>query len=316
MSKDIAFGSLVWISWSVVLASYLLDIRWTIGFVLLNIVMVLVLPILFPFVEMSMIVSSFAFISVISAISLLGSWLLQNVNTALRNAQHEVVQNERLAVLGRLSGGVGHELRNPLAALKNSVYFLKMVFGDYDDKEVQETLGIMDHEIATSEVIISSLLDFSRPKPPIRKKVEINGLIQKTLSRIEIPEIIELDLDLQSDLPILLADSLQLNRVMENIIRNAIQAMPKGGTLTISTKVTEFGIISVSISDTGIGIPPENMKRLFEPLFTTKTKGVGLGLAIVKTFVEVHGGSVYAESKLGDGSTLTVEFPTTGLEVA
>jgi PAS domain S-box-containing protein len=232
----------------------------------------------------------------------------------LEEAQDQLLKQERLATLGKISGGIGHELRNPLAAIKNSVYFLNMVMNENPDPQVQETLDIMNYEITTSEMIISSLLDFASPKPPTRKKVDVNDLVAGAFSRVMIPENVKFLTQFEDDLPVLLGDPIQLGRVFINLGRNAVQAMEKGGKLTVTTQIDNPHGVIISVSDTGCGISPENLKHLFEPLFSTKAKGIGLGLAIIKTFVEAHGGSVSVESEVGVGSMFTLKLPLPKLE--
>jgi signal transduction histidine kinase len=240
---------------------------------------------------------------------------------ALRDAQEELIRQEKLAVLGQLAGGVGHELRNPLGAISNAAYFLNMVIEE-PDPEIQETLEILDKEVRTSERIISSLLDFARTKPPTWRKVDINEVVQEALSRAAVPENVEVVSQLNGTLPATLADPDQLVQVFGNIILNAVQAMPEGGQLVVeASRDSDFGEppevsspewVAVSFTDTGVGISEENLGKLFEPLFTTKAKGIGLGLAITRTLVEGHGGSIEVRSEVGEGSTFTVKLPTNG----
>jgi PAS domain S-box-containing protein len=232
----------------------------------------------------------------------------------LRDAQEQLIRKERLAVLGQMAGGVGHELRNPLGAISNAAYFLSMVLEE-PEPEVKETLEILQKEVKTSEMIISSLLDFARAKPPTRRKVDINDVVQEALSRATVPENVEVVSQLDETLPIILADPDQLGQVFENIILNAIQAMPEGGQLVVKTsevseKLPKSEWVAISFADTGMGISQENLNKLFEPLFTTKAKGVGLGLAVVKSLVDGHGGTIEIQSKVGKGSTFTVRLPT------
>jgi len=231
----------------------------------------------------------------------------------LREAQEQLVRQEKLAVMGQLAGGVGHELRNPLASIKNAAYFLNMVL-EKPDPKVKETLEILEKEVATSERIIGSLLDFARPKPPIRRKVDINDVVREALSRTRVPQKVEVLSTLDEALGAILADPDQLGQVFRNIILNAIQAMPEGGQLVVKSEIASPKWVTVSFSDTGVAIPKETLKRLFEPLFTTKAKGIGLGLAIVKTLVEGHGGTIEVQSELGKGSTFTVRLPFGGGE--
>lgn len=228
--------------------------------------------------------------------------------TERKEMQERLMRSEKLALLGQLAGGVGHELRNPLGSIKNAAYFLKMAL-EKPEPEVKETLEILNKEVATSEHIISSLLDFARPKPPTRHKVEINDLLQETLSRTTVPEKIKVVSKLDESLPQILADPEQLGQVFRNLILNALQAMPDGGQLEISSEVSTSAQLAISFADTGVGIPEDNLEKLFEPLFTTRAKGIGLGLAITKTLVEGHKGTIEVQSKLGKGSIFTVRLP-------
>jgi two-component system sensor kinase FixL len=226
----------------------------------------------------------------------------------LREAQERLLRQEKLAVLGQLAGGVGHELRNPLGAISNAVYFLNMVLEE-SDPEVKETLEILEKEVKTSEQIITGLLDFGRARPPTWRKADVNEIIQEALSRVTVPESVEVVSQLDETLPIILADPGQLGQVFGNIIVNAIQAMPEGGRLIIRSEVPDPEWVAVSFADTGVGISEESLDKIFEPLFTTKAKGIGLGLALVKILVEGHSGTIEVESQVGKGSTFTVRLP-------
>jgi PAS domain S-box-containing protein len=237
----------------------------------------------------------------------------------LRDAQEQLIRKEKLAVLGQLAGGVGHDLRNPLGAISNAAYFLNMVLEE-PEPEVKETLGILQKEVKTSERIISGLLDFARAKPPTRRKVNINDVVQEALSRIAVPENVEMVTQLDEALPIVLADPDQLVQVFGNLVLNAVQAMPDGGRLAVKTsevseKLPKSEWVAVSFTDTGVGISQENLDKLFEPLFTTKAKGVGLGLAVVKSLVDGHGGTIEVQSEEGKGSTFTVRLPVREVQV-
>ena len=230
---------------------------------------------------------------------------------ALRDTQEELVRQEKLAVLGQLAGGVGHELRNPLGAIKNAAYFLRIAL-EKPEPEVKETMEILEKEVETSERIITSLLDFARPKPLTQRKVDVNDVVQETLSRAGVPGNVEVVGQLDEALPMILADPDQLGLAVGNIIRNAIQAMPEGGRLVVKFEASSPEEVSVSFADTGAGIPKEDQGRLFEPLFTTKAKGIGLGLAITRTLVEKHAGTIEVRSEVGKGSTFTVRLPMHG----
>jgi signal transduction histidine kinase len=231
----------------------------------------------------------------------------------LRSAREELVRKDRLAVLGQLAGGVGHELRNPLGAIKNAAYFLNMAL-EKPEPEVKETLEILEKEVGMSERIISSLLGFACPKPPRQRKVGVNEALQEALSRTTVPENVNVAIQLDKALPAILGDPDQLGQVFGNIILNAIQAMPEGGQLAVKSESPSGEWVSISLTDTGEGIPEENLEKLFEPLFTTKARGIGLGLALTKTMVEGHGGSIEVASEVGKGSIFTVKLPVSGEE--
>jgi signal transduction histidine kinase len=226
----------------------------------------------------------------------------------LREAQEQLVRKERLAVLGQLAGGLGHELRNPMGVIKNTVYFLNMIL-EKPGPQVKESLEILGKEVENSERIITSLLDFARSRPPQRQEVDMNEILRGVLAGINTPGNIQVVNQDAESLPLIMADPDQLAQIYGNMIRNAVQAMPEGGRLIIKSESSDPGWVTVSIADTGVGIPEENLAKIFEPLFTTKAKGIGLGMALIKTLVRGHGGSVEVQSEVGKGSTFTVKLP-------
>jgi PAS domain S-box-containing protein len=233
---------------------------------------------------------------------------LKQVMFDLSKTKEELSRKERLAMLGQLSASVGHELRNPLGAIKNGVYFLKMVIENPED-DVLETFSILDKEIENSERIISSLLDFTRPMEPVLLKVILNETIEKVLKHVKVPANITVKTEFSSKIPILLGDPYQLERAFLNLITNACQAMNEGGILLLQTDIDDEGNALAIVNDTGVGIPQENLSKLFQPLFTTKAKGIGLGLSIVRNIVEAHGGSVEVDSEEGKGTTFRIMLP-------
>jgi PAS domain S-box-containing protein len=240
--------------------------------------------------------------------------IVEERTQALCDAQEQLVRQERLAVLGQLSGGIAHELRNPLGAISNSAYFLNLALKEPDPK-VKNALDILEREVRTCAGIISSLLDFARGRPPARREVDLKHIVHGAISRTPIPENIKVVTRLAEELPTIQADAEQLEQVFGNLILNALQAMtlpgkkPGGGQLLIQAKVRGPGWVSISFTDTGVGIAQENLEKIFEPLFTTRSRGIGLGLALVKMLVEGHGGSIQVESVVGQGSAFTVKLP-------
>ena len=230
----------------------------------------------------------------------------------LRDAQEQLIRREKLVILGQLAGGVGHELRNPLGVISNAVYFLQTVLTDADES-TKESLEMISEEVRNSTKIISGLLDFSRTRLPDREEVAVSELVAEVLKKRPPLENVEVITEIAPDLPPVFVDPQQTGQVLGNLVTNAYQAMKEGGNLTISAQA-ERGQVSLSVADTGCGIPPENMAKLFEPLFTTRTRGIGLGLAVSKSLVEANGGSIEVISKVGKGSTFTVRLPQVASE--
>jgi signal transduction histidine kinase len=224
---------------------------------------------------------------------------------ALREAQEELIRKEKLATLGQLAGGVGHELRNPLGVIKNSVYYLNMILPQ--DEKIRKHLGILDREVANSNRIVTELLDFARVKAPVRQAASLNTIVQEALERLSRSESVTLQLELNEAMPTVLVDAHQVGQIVMNFLQNAVQAMPDGGRLTVSTREDRESVLA-AVEDTGPGIPPENLAKVFLPLFTTKAKGIGLGLALARDLAEANGGRITVESTVGQGSRFTVRF--------
>ncbi len=237
---------------------------------------------------------------------------LQASNEELRAAQEQLIRSEKLAAIGQLAGGVGHELRNPLGAIKNAIYYVrgKVAKSELGQKEPQviEFLDIMDDEVNSSNKIINDLLGFSRVGKPTVSPTRIERVIEDALSHLTVPENIEVVKKLDAGLPQVNVDTDQTRQVLVNMIMNAVQAMPEGGRLTISAR-EEDKFLEVEISDSGCGIPQEVMNKIFDPLFTTKAKGIGLGLAVCKTVIDRHQGHIEVESEVGKGTTFTIRLP-------
>ena len=233
----------------------------------------------------------------------------------LKEAQEKLVRQEKLAVLGQLAGGVGHELRNPLAVINNAIYYLKLVQPDADEK-IRKYHSMIEHEVHNAEKIITDLLDFARVKSVDCEDLAVPELVQRVLERFPAPESITTLLEFPPDLPLVFADPRQVEQVLGNLVVNACQAMAsassatlaEGGTLTISVN-QEKELVAIAVKDTGSGITPKNMKKLFEPLFTTKPKGIGLGLAVSRKLAEANGGRIEVQSEPGKGSTFTLYLP-------
>ncbi len=231
----------------------------------------------------------------------------------LRESQEKLLRAQRLAVIGELAGMVGHDLRNPLASMAGAIYYLKKRLGEKMDEKCLEMFELLERDIAYSNNIINDLLDYSREIQLTPSKTSPKALMRDALSTLNIPKNVKV-LDLTEKTPEITVDAEKIRRVLVNIIKNAFEAMPKGGTLTLkSRKIGDK--VEIAISDTGVGMSEETLKKLFQPLYTTKARGMGFGLSICKRFVEAHGGKISIKSQLGKGTTVTVMLPITPKKV-
>ncbi len=228
--------------------------------------------------------------------------------TAELKKVHEVLLlKEKLATLGELASSVSHELRNPLGVIKNAIYFFNMKMNSFEDEAIKENIQIITREINIANKIISDLLDFTRGKPPVRLDIDINQLVKEMLSKSLIPANIKVVTDLSEKIPTVSVDPTQIAQIFLNFIENAVQSMEKGGTLKVISRQKDSAV-EVAFADEGCGISADNLERIFEPLFTTKAKGIGLGLAVSKNLIEANGGRIDVESEEGRGSTFTITF--------
>lgn len=228
--------------------------------------------------------------------------------------QEQALKNEKLAAIGKLSGSVAHDIRNPLGVISNSIYFLQNYRGtDKNSEKFDKHVGLMAKEIGRVNAIISDLLDFSRVNTPQFASEDVNDLLLFSFEEITIPANITIEKELTEQLPCIHVDATQIERVFLNIIENSIDAMPGGGIIYISTRL-EGACVEIIVRDEGEGIANENLGNIFEPLFTTKIKGVGLGLSIVQTFITKNNGTIDCASTPGQGTVFTVKFPIISLK--
>ncbi len=234
---------------------------------------------------------------------------VQERTRQLLAAREELVRKEKLALLGQVVGSVGHELRNPLGVMNNAVYYLKAILTDADPT-TREYLDIIGAEIAGTERIVSELLDSVRTRPPQIETSDVAYLVHQALKRCAIPEQVQVKIETATELPPIQVDPQQIQQVLRNLFANGIDAMPDGGHLTVSAVVDNpSGMVRITVRDTGSGIKPEQMEKLFQPLFTTKARGTGLGLVVVKNLIQANGGSVDVQSEPGSGTVFTVTLP-------
>ena len=248
--------------------------------------------------------------------------------------QQRLVRKEKLATIGLLAGSVGNELRNPLGVMSNAVFYLNTIMADADET-VKEYLEIIRHEIDNSQSIITDFLDGVRPITPKITRVTVGEIVDKVLRTSAIPGNILVKVDIPVALPCISADPTQVGRVLQKLINNAIQAMPGGGSIKVAGRLVQFkelenearkhdetvigaealdldpetGFIEISVEDTGEGIPPEYIDKIYEPLFTTRARGIGLGLTVCKNLTEANGGRIEVRSEPGKGTRFGIIFP-------
>jgi signal transduction histidine kinase len=215
-------------------------------------------------------------------------------------------QIERLAAIGQVAGGVAHELRNPLNVVKTSVYYLRNAKNPTEEKK-REHLERIERQVQAADRVITALNDFAKLPVPEFRRVGLTPLLRDALEQNPLSPGVEVQVNIPADAEEVLGDDRQLNIVFGNLIRNAGEAMPEGGMLTISARADE-GDVAVTIADTGGGIKKEDLSRVAEPLFSTKVRGIGLGLAITRAILEKHGARLSVESEEGKGAAFTVRL--------
>ena len=236
--------------------------------------------------------------------------MVQEKTKALEEAQVKLLNTQRLAAIGEAAAMVGHDLRNPLQVITYALYFAEKKIETAQYNDLNETLGTIMEQVKYMNKIVTDLQDYARPLKPKLVETSLPELINETLSTLTIPDTVHTFLYIEDAMNSLtmMIDALMIKRVFINLITNALQAMPKGGQLTISADTADENAV-ISIQDTGVGIAEEHMSKLFQPLFTTKAKGQGLGLTVCKRLIETNDGQITVTSKLGVGSKFTITLP-------
>ena len=236
--------------------------------------------------------------------------LVEQRTRELKNSQAQLVRNEKMAAIGKVSSSIARELRNPLAVMQNASYYLGAVLKDSDDK-VKKHLALIYDAVVFSDNIINSFVDLILARSMSLVKSDINKIIEHNLYDCKTAENINIKTQLDEQLPVIELDKNQIFSVFKNIISNALQAMPEGGSLDIKTEVKD-DFVEVEFKDTGTGISKDNIQKIYEPLFTTKTNALGLGLTKVKAIIDEHKGSIFVNSEIGQGTTFTVKLSILG----
>jgi two-component system sensor histidine kinase HydH len=216
-------------------------------------------------------------------------------------------RTERLATFGQLIGSIGHELRNPLGVIESSLYILDQRIGD--DERARKHVGRIGEQLRVANGIISALLDMIRDRPLQREKIILDNTLASVLGTLSLPpNVVVNGID---TLPPIDGDALQIRQVFMNLVENAVHAAGPTGTISILGRV-EGGNVEIAVEDSGPGVDADTRRRLFEPLITTKSKGIGLGLALVRRIVTRHGGDVAYQPRQGAGARFVVRLPIGG----
>lgn len=215
-------------------------------------------------------------------------------------------RTERLAAIGQVAGGIAHELRNPLNVVKTSVYYLLNAKNPTAAKQA-EHLARIERHVTLADGVITALSSFAKMPVPDLQPFPVRKCVQDALETNPVPDNIRVTIDCPSSLPPVLGDINQLRIVFANLIRNAREAMPKGGALSIKGQMANDAL-EVAVTDTGTGISPDDIHRIMEPLYSTKARGLGLGLAIARSIVDKNKGTMRLTSELGKGTTFTVRL--------
>ncbi len=234
--------------------------------------------------------------------------VFQKMGEEIRNQMSELKEKERLAAIGELSGNISHEMKNSLGVIDSSVYYLKMRLKDEGEK-VKAHLERIKSAVVTSDGIIKSLADLTRTDALNLERLNLIDVVAGSIKAVDPPEtakVIETYAEEEMEIH---GDPEALGMAFRNIISNAIGSMDGKGTLSIAVKRPDEHQVEVSFADTGPGIARENLNKIFQPLFTTRARGMGFGLSMTKMIIEKHHGDIYVKSEQGKGTTFTVRLP-------
>jgi signal transduction histidine kinase len=231
----------------------------------------------------------------------------------LKAAQDELIKKERLAAIGQMASVVGHEIRNPLAVINNSIYFIKTKLGGAPagtDPKIDKHIKIIESEIRQANGIINEILTYSRTRELKPERVFLNAWLEELLSVYPFPPHIALDKQLDPANPPVDIDTTEVQQAIRNLMNNGIEVMPQKGTVSVHTRLAaDRKSVTIFLGDTGPGIPPDVLDKIFAPFFTTKARGTGLGLAVVRKVLDRHNGSVDVESVVGQGTVFKLTLP-------
>jgi two-component system, NtrC family, sensor histidine kinase HydH len=243
---------------------------------------------------------------------------LDQALSELERSQGTLIRTEKLAAIRQLAASVGHELRNPLAAIRNAhTYVAKRLEGARSGAEATldprfgQFMGVIDRELGACSKIVSDLLDYARERPPVLRPCPLRPLVEEALSVVPAVATVRVLNQVPDGLPIPNLDKEQFRQVIVNLVQNAVEAVPAGRPGQVLVQAEGGGPLPwrIVVADDGAGIPPESLASIFLPLYTTKTKGTGLGLAIVAGLVQRHCGEIRVESAPGQGTKFHITLP-------
>jgi two-component system NtrC family sensor kinase len=239
---------------------------------------------------------------------------INSMSEELAHREDQIIQSKKLASLGILTAGVAHEITNPLNNISMIAQTYDELYGQLGEKDRREFMSKVDAETERIRKIVKNLLDFSKPKDAIPKEADVNTVIQKALTLVQNMvdvQNISTTVTLASELPHLYIDEDQIQQVLVNLVTNAVQAMSAGERLFIASRLGKNQeSVEISVMDTGKGITPEFLPHIFDPFFSTKGEGgTGLGLSVSYGIIKHHKGEIRVESKVGVGTTFTIELP-------
>ncbi len=236
----------------------------------------------------------------------------KNLEKLVEERTEQLRDSERLTAIGATAGMVGHDIRNPLQAIANDVFLVKSdltLMPEGEAKEgMKESLGGIEKNVEYINKIVQDLQDFVKPLKPTVQEIDLEALCREVLFKNGIPKNINASCNVEKAAKKLVSDPAMLQRILSNLVNNAVQAMPQGGKISIHA-FQEADNVVITVQDTGAGIPEAIKSKLFTPLFTTKSKGQGFGLAVIKRMTEALGGTVAFESKEGKGTTFLIRLP-------
>jgi two-component system sensor histidine kinase HydH len=235
---------------------------------------------------------------------------IQKTTADLRKTEAQLIRSEKLAALGQLAAGIAHEIRNPLTSINILIHSLTENLPS--ENTHREDLKVIEEETLRINEILDQFLRFAKPAPPLLDKTDLIPIFEETLQLLR-PQIEKGKIAVQKEfepLPLITVDKEQIKQVILNLLMNAIQAMPGGGQLSMSGRFSRDGYwVELTVQDSGVGIPPEDLDKLFDPFFSTKEGGIGLGLSIAHRIVDQHHGKIEVESNPGKGTLFTISLP-------